>query len=130
MRQRCNNPKNRDYKYYGGRGITICSDWDSYIDFKDWALSHGYSVKLTIDRIDENGNYNPDNCRWATREEQNRNKRSVVKLSYNGEILTIQEWALKTGIPAKTIYNRIHKANWSVEESLTTPVKKVTAYEH
>jgi len=82
MRQRCNNPKNRDYKYYGGRGITICSDWDLYTNFKDWALGHGYNDKLTIDRVDENGNYTPNNCRWATREEQNRNKRTVPKIEY------------------------------------------------
>ena len=130
IKQRCLNSNNRDYKYYGGRGITIYEDWKEYAKFKNWALQSGYSDDLTIDRIDENGNYEPQNCRWATRTEQNRNKRSVAKLSYNGDVLTIAEWALKTGIPAKTIYHRIHKAGWNVEEALTTPIKKVRHDEH
>lgn len=76
MKNRCNQPKAHNYKYYGGRGITVCEEWqESFEKFHDWAVTHGYSKELTIDRKDVNGNYEPDNCRWATKLEQELNKR-------------------------------------------------------
>lgn len=66
MKQRCDNPNNTDYKNYGGRGITYCQDWRDFQFFSDWAITHGYSDTLTLDRINVNGNYCPDNCRWIT----------------------------------------------------------------
>lgn len=82
MRQRCGNPQTPNYKYYGGRGIKVCNEWEhDFKTFYDWAMSHGYSDELTIDRIDVNGNYEPSNCQWVTMKEQanNRRKRKEVQ---------------------------------------------------
>ena len=77
IRQRCNNPKDKDYSDYGGRGIQVCEEWNfSSTAFIEWSLQNGYNPKLTIDRIDTNGHYNPDNCRWVSWTQQARNKRT------------------------------------------------------
>lgn len=80
MKQRCYNPKHKYYKYYGDRGITICNEWLHNIQtFYDWAITHGYEDDLTIDRIDNDKGYSPDNCRWTTMAEQNKNRRPLKK---------------------------------------------------
>lgn len=76
MKQRCFNPNDKDYEKYGGRGITICDEWkEDFCKFRDWALDNGYSHELSIDRIENDGNYEPNNCRWATQSQQNSNRR-------------------------------------------------------
>ena len=120
MKQRCTDETVSCYKNYGGRGITICEEWMNFVPFMEWAYSHGYSDDLTLDRIDNNKGYSPDNCRWATREEQCSNQRTNRNITCNGETHTISQWARITGLKRDTISNRIERG-MTVEEALYTP---------
>jgi len=126
MKHRCYNVNNKDYKHYGGRGITVCDEWlDDILGFTNfyyWAMSSGYSDDLTIDRIDVNGNYEPSNCRWATIFEQRNNMRSNVVLTYNGETHNLKQWADKLGLVYRALCSR-YERGWSVEDILETPIK-------
>ena len=116
MKQRCQDADNSDY---GGRGIKVCDEWrDSFEAFRDWALANGYRDDLTIERNDTDGDYCPENCRWATMVEQQNNKRNNRRLTYNGETRTVPEWARITGIPVTIIYNRMNYG-WPTERILT-----------
>lgn len=121
MKQRCYNSNHNEYHIYGGRGITICDEWlgeHGTENFIEWALSSGYRDDLTIDRIDADGNYEPSNCRWVTRKEQNLNKRNNHLLTYNGKTQTMKQWADETGIKFSTISTRLQRG-WSIERTLT-----------
>lgn len=110
MKSRCYNPKNVVYEIYGKRGITVCDEWkNSFICFKDWALTNGYKSTLTIDRIDYNGNYTPFNCRWATPKEQANNKRNNRYLTLNGITHTAMEWIDILSLKASTVYSRLER---------------------
>lgn len=119
MRYRCNNPNNRAYEAYGGRGIKVCEEWLDFEIFRKWALENGYSDKLTIDRIDVNGDYTPSNCRWASSKVQLNNRRNTPHYEFKGDSLTLSQWSEKTGIPRSTIYNRM-KRGASFEEAIAT----------
>lgn len=111
------------YDYYGERGITMCDEWrHDFQSFHDWAVTHGYREDLTIDRIDVNGNYCPENCRWVTMKEQQRNRRNNARITYNGETLPLSEWCERLGIKIQTVWDRINKLGWSVKEAFETPV--------
>lgn len=119
MRRRCRDQGQADYVHYGGRGIRVCELWEnSYAAFKEWALSNGYAEGLTIDRIDVNGDYCPENCKWATRKEQTLNRRNTLTLTCNGETKTLSEWADILGVKYITLYHRVRKG-MSPEEILT-----------
>lgn len=112
IRKRCfsNTEANKDYKNYGGRGITMCAEWkNDFVSFYNWAINNGYKENLTIDRINNNGNYEPKNCRWATKREQAQNKRGIYKLFYKGKYMLISDIAKEIGIKHKTILKRYHK---------------------
>ncbi len=119
MRQRCFDKNHKAYKNYGGRGIRVCDRWlKSFKNFwKD--MGEGYNDKLTIDRIDVNGNYCKENCKWATYKEQANNKRNNRFITYKGETKTILKWSEETGIKYETILARIKYYNWSIERTLT-----------
>lgn len=111
IKKRCFNPKEPCYSHYGARGITICDDWlHDFSAFEQWSLANGYSDTLTIDRIDNNGNYCPENCRWITHDEQQRNRSNNVRVEHNGESKTISEWSRLLGISDKTLYKRYDSA--------------------
>ena len=124
MKKRCYNPKTDSYRKYGGRGIKVCEQWvNSFQTFQSWALANGYDDSLSIDRIDANGDYCPENCRWATPKQQTNNRRTTIMLTFNGETRPQSEWAEETGMAASTIAHRL-KRGWSIERALTTPTKK------
>lgn len=124
MKNRCNNSRDENYKNYGARGIKVCDEWQNdYSLFRKWALENRYSENLTIDRINNNGNYCPENCRWATRKEQNNNTRQNRYIEYNGEIKTLSEWATNYDLTRSCLKNRINKG-WEIERALTTPSRK------
>lgn len=126
IKRRCKNPNTKDYAIYGGRGIHICPEWDtSYSAFREWAFQNGYREGLSIDRIDTNGNYEPSNCRWATILEQSHNKRNNFNLTYEGKTMTESEWAREKGISLQTLYSRLTKCGYSVEDALSSEPLKV-----
>ena len=124
IKTRCYNEHQAEsYKKYGKRGISMCDEWrNSYASFRDWAFSNGYRDDLTIDRIDNNGPYEPSNCRWASVKEQNNNRRSNHYLTFNGKTQSIAQWTEEAGFGRSVIEHRLSRG-WSVEAALQTPMK-------
>lgn len=124
MRARCYNPHDKRYASYGGRGIIVCDAWkNSFEAFRDWALSTGYKDTLTIDRIDVNGNYCPENCRWVDVLTQNNNKRSNRMIEYKGKSYTAAELARTVGISYMVLMTRLKKG-WGLEKALSLEDKR------
>ena len=122
MKRRCDTPSSNSYKNYGGRGIKVCDKWkNDFMSFYNWAMENGYRDDLTIDRIDVNGNYEPNNCRWVTQIEQANNKRNNKVIEYNGKRLTLSQWSKETGIKQETI-------NWRLNHNF--PIEKVFSKEN
>ena len=120
MKQRCQNPNEARYADYGGRGISVCEEWEDFEGFKKWAMENGYEEHLSIDRIDNDGDYCPENCRWVPMSVQAWNKRTTTRITYNGETHSLNGWSKKTGLPPSTIRARIDK-RWDIKDALTVP---------
>ena len=127
MKERCENPETDSYPYYGGRGITVCERWrnsfESFLADVGWSPSPRHS----IDRIDSNGNYAPGNVRWATRQEQSRNRRDRALITFDGQTKMLVDWADETGIGIATLHDRLYNHRWGIDRAMTTDPK---AYHH
>lgn len=107
MKMRCYNPDSPDYRFWGARGIKICPEWHDPLVFADWALSSGYKDRVTIERIDVNGDYCPENCTWIPNEHQARNTRRIRWLEYDGRRMSVADWSREKGISYRTIMSRL-----------------------
>ena len=125
IKKRCYNLNCKSYKNYGGRGIKVCDVWcNDFMNFYNWAMSHNYNDTLTIDRIDVNGNYEPNNCRWSTAKQQARNKRNNRYITINGETHCLSEWCEFYNIPVTRVECRLNKLGWSITEALELEERK------
>lgn len=130
MKKRCLNKNNHAYKYYGSRGISVCDEWiSSYENFRNWSLQNGYKEDLTIDRIDTNGNYEPNNCRWTNMAQQNDNKRVTYRFELDGNQYTITELSKKFNLKRSVIYYRLFRLGWNLNDAITKPVKLTNQHE-
>ena len=119
MKRRCENSDRPNYRNYGGRGIKVCQEWkNSFETFREWALNNGYSDELSIDRIDNGGNYEPSNCHWVTDKEQANNKRSNKLIAYKGEKRTLAQWCEMFGLDYSVVYMRLYRNHSSFEEAI------------
>ena len=129
MKKRCLNQNCKRYKDYGGRGIKICDDWlVGFDNFAKWAFLNGYSEGLTIERIDVNGNYEPNNCCWISLKEQARNKRDTIKVVYKGIEKPLKQWCEELGFCYDTMNDRIVARKWSVEKAFNTKSQREMSF--
>lgn len=117
MKRRCTNPSDRSYKSYGGRGISVCTEWQQFDNFKTWALNAGYRSDLTIDRINVDGNYKPSNCRWATHKEQQNNRTNNRRITIDGVTQTLNQWADLYGANETRVRQQLDRG-WTLERAL------------
>lgn len=122
IKKRCLNERDARYHQYGGRGIKVCDEWlESFDNFADWALSHGYKEHLTLERIDVDGDYCPENCKWITLQEQAFNKRDTKWVDYKGEHVQLKVLCERLGVTYDTVHDRIYRRGWSVEDAIEKP---------
>ena len=125
IKKRCLNKNCKNYKDYGGRGITMCDEWlNDFMNFYNWSMENGYKENLTIDRIDVNGNYEPSNCRWVTMKIQQNNKTNNHLITYNNKIQNIMLWCMELNLDYYTILQRIKKLKWDIDRVFLTPTKR------
>lgn len=123
MRRRCNDPKNKRWKNYGGKGIKICDEWNDYLTFRTWAYSNGYRDDLTIDRIDIDKGYTPENCKWSTAKEQANNTSRNHFITYEGKTYTMSQFADYIGLSYSALQHRIERG-WSIERIVSQPQRR------
>lgn len=129
MLQRCFNPSGSEYHNYGGRGISVCESWRRSFEAFASDMGDGFSERLQLDRINVDGNYEPSNCRWATRLEQQRNKRNNNRVEWRGENLTITEWAERLGIKPNTLIYRLRRG-WPIDRAMTIGIQCMVTRDH
>lgn len=117
MKHRCENKNDDNYDRYGGREIKVCKEWHDWFKFKEWAINNGYSDELTIDRIDYNGDYEPNNCRWATYKTQANNTSKNKYIEYQGRTQTLTQWCEELDLPYNRTKARLNSCGMSVEEA-------------
>ena len=123
MKQRCYNPRNSSYKYYGTKGIKVCDEWlNDFVSFYSWSIANGYKDNLTIDRINADEDYKPSNCRWATYKEQVENRKCNHWITYNGKTQILTQWAKEYNLTYDCLRYRI-RSGWDIEKALNTPQK-------
>lgn len=137
MRKRCYNPSTPHFEYYGGRGITVCEEWnENFESFYNWSITNGYADSLSIDRIDNDKGYSPDNCRWSSKDVQARNKTNLIKVNVNGTEKTLCDWSAESGLPLNVlrlrylrgIQNGISIFDDSFFEKIRNEPRKVNQY--
>lgn len=122
IKQRCSNPNNKSYHNYGGRGIKMCSQWEqNYEAFYNWAMNLGYEKGLEIDRVDNNGDYCPENCRWVSHYVQANNKRNIKLYTINGVTKSLPQWCREYNQEYYLVRQRVDKLHWSIIDALTIP---------
>lgn len=123
MIERCEQENYKYYFNYGGRGISVCVEWHDFERFAMWAINNGYDNSKTLDRIDNDGNYCPENCKWSTKQEQENNKRSNRSVEINGITKNLCKWCEIYGISHITVHSRL-RYGWNIVDAITTPVAK------
>lgn len=123
MLERCTDPKNPEVmRRYAGRGIRVCDEWQDYENFRDWSFSHGYNDALSIERIDNDAGYSPDNCKWIERPKQARNRCTTMWVEYQGRTMSFAEACEIAGVPYKRAFSRVKLLGWPIAAALETPV--------
>lgn len=129
MIARCENEKHNRYHRYGGRGISVCEDWHDFDEFSRWAVRSGYRKGYQIDRIHTDGDYEPDNCRWTTSKQNNRNRSNNRLVTWEGQTKTLAEWAEdpRCHVEYKVLWERLQDG-WDFEKALTVPMRRKNGY--
>ena len=123
MINRCTDENYWAYKYYGAKGVTICEQWENdFVEFKNWSESSGYCDSLTLDRIDNNKGYSPENCKWSTRKQQSNNRSFCKMIEYQGRTQTLMQWCEELGLNYKRTHSRLYRCGWTFEQAISTPM--------
>ena len=130
MKKRCLNPSHKSYHNYGGRGIKIADEWMVFHNFREWALQNGYTVGLQIDRIDNDGDYCPDNCHWVSPKVNANNRSTNHRIVFNGVSHTLTEWAEILNIPNNILRNRVITLQWPIEKAFYQPIMRKKQHEN